>query len=214
MRRLLTRCVVSLRCAVAVRSFAPLVAAVDARYYGRVAAAPFSMAPDALSRFDTHFTVGFYAAEAAAAAAASSGVDGSRAAASADEDAGALPPLLGRAALEAAAAAEGWDWPATDAALRAALASLFAAAGDTIGTFPAGRALYGCDILFEAPHASADGAALLTLQPRLLEVNFCGDLATLLTRVPGGAPEFVSDVMAYLFTDGGALPAGSSLQPL
>ncbi len=188
----------------AVRSFAPLVAAVDARYYGRVAAAPFSMAPDALSRFDTHFTVGFYAAEAAAAAATPAAAP-----ASADDDAGALPPLLGRAALEAAAAAEGWDWAATDAAMRAALASLFAAAGDTIGAFPAGRALYGCDILFEAPDASGYGAT-----PRLLEVNFCGDLATLLTRVPGGAPAFVSDVMGYLFTDGGVLPAGSSLQPL
>jgi hypothetical protein len=76
-----------------------------------------------------------------------------------------------------------------------------------VGPVPAGRALYGCDVIFAAPEAGQTG-----LQPRLLEVNFCGDLATLLQRVPGGAPGFVRDVFTYLFA-GQADDAGM-LQPL
>ena len=184
---------------VAVRAFAPaLVAAVDGRYYGRLAAAPFALDAASLTRFDTHFTVGWYAAEAKAGAAGA-------APAEAASDDGALPALLSRRQLEAAAAAEGYDWSAADAAMRACLRELFTAAGRTVGAFPAGRALYGCDVLFERDDAGA-------LQPRLLEVNFCGDLATLLSRVPGGAPGFVDDVMGYLF-GADATPA-AELQPL
>ena len=177
---------------VAVRSFAPVLEArIDARYYGRVARAPWRDDAASLDDYATHFTVSWYQNNDDCA-----------------PDAASLPPLLGRAALEAAAAAEGWDWGAADAALRSALRELFAAAGATaVGPFPAGRALYGCDVIFAAPEAGQAG-----LQPRLLEVNFCGDLATLLQRVPGGAPGFVRDVFTYLFA-GRADDAGM-LQPL
>ncbi len=210
---------------VAVRAFSPmLIAAVDDRYYGRVAAAPFSMSEDSLSRFDTHFTVSWYKPASGDEAAA------------AHEDGEPLPALLSRAQLEAAACEAGWDWGAAEAAMRAALAQLFAAAGrSAIAPFPAARGLYGCDVLFEEEeeeeeqddHAHAQQAApsaerpaaprRVRLQPRLLEVNFCGDLATLLTRVPGGAPGFVGDVMAYLFANDapdGAPPPGSALRAL
>lgn len=178
---------------VAVRSFAPLLEArIDARYYGRVARAPWRDDATSLDDYATHFTVSWY----------QNGEDDRV------PDASSLPPLLGRAALEAAAAAEGWDWGAADAALRSALRELFTAAGATaVGPFPAGRALYGADVIFAAPEAGQTG-----LQPRLLEVNFCGDLATLLQRVPGGAPGFVRDVFTYLFA-GQADDAGM-LQPL
>jgi hypothetical protein len=209
---------------VAVRAFSPmLVAAVDDRYYGRVAAAPFSMSEDSLSRFDTHFTVSWYKP-----------ASGGGAESAAHEDGEPLPALLSRAQLEAAACEAGWDWGAADAAMRAALAQLFAAAGrSAIAPFPAARGLYGCDVLFEEEeeeeqddHAHAQQAVpsaerptlrRVRLQPRLLEVNFCGDLATLLTRVPGGAPGFVGDVMAYLFANDapdGTPPPGSALQAL
>jgi hypothetical protein len=211
---------------VAVRAFAPaLRAAVDERYYGRLAAAPFSMDDDSLSRFDTHFTVSWYKRPASDADAR-----GGEAAAPAEEEEEPLPTLLSHTQLEAAAAERGWDWHAADSAMRAALAQLFAAAGRmAIPPFPAGRGLYGCDVLFEeaeeeeeedaqaAPSAGEAPAAppkLRKLHPRLLEVNFCGDLATLLTRVPGGAPGFVGDVMAYLFASDGALPPGGALQAL
>lgn len=175
---------------VAVRSFAPLLEArIDARYYGRVARAAWRDDATSLDDYATHFTVSWY----------NNGEE-------CVPDASSLPPLLGRAALEAAAAAEGWDWGAADAALRSALRELFTAAS-AVGPFPAGRALYGCDVIFAAPEAGQTG-----LQPRLLEVNFCGDLATLLQRVPGGAPGFVRDVFTYLFA-GQADDAGM-LQPL
>lgn len=179
------------RAAVAVRSFYPLEAAVDARYYGRVASAPWRDDAASLDDFATHFTVSWYKSAGDAAA-----------------DAPASPPLLGRQALEAAAAAEGYDWAAADVALRHALRQLFAAAGDRfVGPFTPGRALYGCDVLFERAQA-ADGRVVL--HPKLLEVNFCGDLATLLTRVPGGAPSFVAEIFRYLF----AGQAAGHLQPL
>ena len=179
---------------VAVRSFYPLEAAVDARYYGRVASAPWRDDAASLDDFATHFTVSWYQSSKDDAVAAAGAPTASRA---------AVPPLLGREALEAAAAAEGYDWAAADVALR----ELFGAAGDRfVGPFPPGRALYGCDVLFER----SDGGA--ALQPRLLEVNFCGDLATLLTRVPGGAPTFVADVFRYLFA--GQADAAGHLQPL
>ncbi len=190
----------------AVRSFVPLVAAVDSRYYGRVASAPFSLAPGRLADFHTHFTVGWYAQ--GGAGAPSSAADGASP---------PPPPLLSRALLEAAAAAEGWDWAAADAAMHAALRELFAAAAARVGPFPAGRALYGCDILFEQAAPSADGAPAPVLQPCLLEVNFCGDLATLLKRVPGGAPAFVDDALGYLFAcedEAGRPPPGGCLRAL
>lgn len=162
---------------VAVRSFAPLEAAMDARLYARLAQAPFSMAPEALGSPQTHLTVGWYA------------------------DGGSEPSLLGWEALATASQAQGWDWAATLAATRQALRALFAAA--PVPAFPYGRALYGVDVMF-----SGDGV----LQPNVLEVNYCGDLKTLLRRMPGGAPGFAAEVVRYLFVDGSC--DGGHLQPL
>ena len=184
------------RAAVAVRSFYPLEAAVDARYYGRVASAPWRDDAASLDDFATHFTVSWYQSAGDAA-----------------PDTPASPPLLGRQALEAAAAAEGYDWAAADVALRAALRQLFAAAGDRfVGPFAPGRALYGGDVLFERAEGGGSDGGGGVLLPKLLEVNFCGDLATLLTRVPGGAPTFVADTFRYLFA--GQADAAGNLQPL
>jgi len=154
-----------LRVYVAVRSFLPLHAAMDVRYYARCASAPFSMDASTLSSFDTHFTVSWY-------------------------DGRTAPPdaLLSASQLREAAAAAGWDWAAAEGRLRGALRELLHTAGTAfVGVQPDSRALYGVDVMFTE-----------TLQPRILEVNFCGDLATLLHRVPGGAEEFVDDVVAYL----------------
>ena len=156
---------------VAVRSFAPLAAALDRRYYARRARRPFSLAPEELADGAVHGTVNWYAGGDAPPAAA-----------------GALPELLTRAQLEAAAAAEGIEWAPVHAALARALRELFAAAGDVIGAWPESRALYGVDVTFDA-----------VLTPQLLECNFAGDWATAVHRVPDpAAASFVEDVLTGL----------------
>lgn len=174
---------------VAVRAFAPLEAAVDARCYGRVAPSPLSGAP--LTASDAHLTVSWYDASAAPSA------------------------LLNSEQLGEAVAAEGFDWEAALSATRSALRQLFAAAGaGFIGSHPNSRALYGVDVLYELPardDGTDDGTSSSTqLLPQILEVNFGGDLKTLLERVPGGAPGFVNDALMWLVGGEGA----SKLVPL
>ena len=133
--------------------------------------------------------------------------------------------LMDRASLEGAARAEGVDWQAqVHRPMLRALRELLAGAGALRigGGRPDSRALYGVDILpawrqQEAPPHEALGAAGRTgaaaryIQPLVLEVNFQGDLDTLLERVPaaGGAaaPSFVFDVLSYLYADA-PLPEG------
>jgi hypothetical protein len=199
---------------VAVRGFAPLDAAVHCGYYGRVAASPYAGADAAgvvaeQSRHSSHYTVSWYG-------------DGPQS------------TLLDTPALEAAAAVVGVDWRAqAHPAILRALGELFAGAGrHFIGHWPYSRGLYGVDVLLawrgggDEPAACAGGGARgEALQPVVLEVNFAGDLQTILERVPAAAalaaaaagaappapsPTFADDVLALLFTaaTGPEVPVG------
>ncbi len=182
---------------VAVRSFAPLDAAVHSGYYARVAAAPLPVAAPSSGGaagvdLDAHLTVSWYAPGA---------------------DSGAASRIIDSAALTAAAAREGVDWPAqVHPALVAALAQLFQGAGALRigGGCPDSRALYGIDVLPAWRPGASPGVAR-RLQPLVLECNFQGDLETLLERVPaagGDANEtFVDDALAFLFA-GAPVPSG------
>jgi hypothetical protein len=231
---------VDLRVYVAVKDFAPLDAAVHRGYYGRVAPLPYAAAAGddgaaaassssspngGGAEFGRHFTVSWYG-------------DGPQS------------TLLDTADLVGAAVAEGVDW-ARDVHPRivAALGELFAGAGvQAIGHWPASRGLYGVDVLLawreeqgEAGEGGDGSRCRRVLQPLVLEVNFAGDLQTLLERVPaaaaaaaaaspaatadaaGGATDspkqgqghhpFVDEVLTYLFTDA-ALPPGDHWEAL
>jgi hypothetical protein len=204
---------------VAVRDFAPLDAAVHCGYYGRVAAAPFAGAADVSAPgldVAAHFTVSWYG-------------DGPQS------------TLLDARALAAAAAAEGVDWAAqAHPAIVAALRQLFAGAGEHfVGHWPQSRGLYGVDVLLAwrdgdgvcSPGGDDDAVVApgaRYLQPLVLEVNFSGDLETILERLPTAArtagssdgvdaaaaaaaqpaaPAFVDDMLGYLFA-GAAVPSG------
>ena len=220
-----------MRIYVAVKDFLPLEAAVHCGYYGRVAALPYSSdsrpssdatssaSPsskiggddDNYSNFSRHYTVSWYG-------------DGPQS------------TLLNAPALTAAAEAEGVDWT-NDVHPRIVdvLQQLFAGAGrHFIGHWPYSRGLYGVDVLLAWRDGANDGSSTRTLQPLVLEVNFAGDLQTILERVPpphASAPEpastisdgssnngggggsgagnggtFVDQVLTYLFTDEQPLP--------
>ena len=113
-----------LRVYVAVRSFCPLAAAWDTRYYARLAGAPFSMDPAKLTDFATHFTVGWYE--------------------------GYTTDLLSADGFRSAAAAQGVDWAAAEASISSAISQLLRSAGRTVGAWPDSRAVYGCDFMLEA----------------------------------------------------------------
>ena len=197
-----------LRVYVAVRSFVPLVAAYHTLYYARTAAAPYDQDGNHLDDFAAHYSVGFYE--------------------------GVASGVLTRGALAEAAWAEaGVNWDCeVEPALAEALQELFTAAAAYIGgPWPQSRALYGVDVLL---HWNDDGTAgqlpsvptahsgcgtrdraVLTgtenrrLQPLILEVNFAGDITSLVARLPDDGSvgclsdqrTFVSDVMEMLFAD-------------
>jgi hypothetical protein len=162
-----------MRVYVAVRRFSPCLEAVmDSRLYGRVAGAAYSAHPDTHGEFDVHFTVSWY----------NDMLSGAEASASSQ------PLLLPSAELQRLMTSAGGKWPDIQTALIAALRELFTTAGrGFIGSAPDSRALYGVDVMFTQ-----------SWQPQILEVNFSGDLATLVQRLPGGSPGFVGDTFAYL----------------
>jgi hypothetical protein len=160
-----------MRVYVAVRRFWPCLEAVmDSRLYGRVAGAAYSAHPDTHGEFDVHFTVSWYNNMSGAEASVSQ------------------PLLLPSAELQRLMTSAGGKWPDIQATLIAALRELFSTAGRCfIGSAPDSRALYGVDVMFTE-----------SWQPQILEVNFSGDLATLVQRLPGGSRGFVGDTIAYL----------------
>lgn len=155
---------------VAVRQFWPrLDAVLDTRFYGRVASSTYSAHPDTHGARAVHLTVTWYGQQQHTSAPAT-------------------PLLLPAHDLQRLVAQLAGSWSDVQTSLAAALHELFETAGRCfVGRAQNSRALYGCDIMFTP-----------SWQPQVLEVNFCGDLSTLLHRVPGGCPGFVGDTLSFL----------------
>lgn len=103
---------------------------------------------------------------------------------------------------------QGVDWDETMQRVHTMFRQLLTSAASVIGgPWPQHRALYGCDVLFEAPSPplppDADAAAVTSAgrvaaaaaTPKLLEVTFSGDLTSILPH----CPSFVDDVFEVLF---------------
>ncbi|KAI9002478.1 tubulin-tyrosine ligase family-domain-containing protein [Hyaloraphidium curvatum] len=182
-----------LRVYVAVRRFHPLDAAAHMDCYARVAPSPYSRTD--LADVGANFTVSTYRG-------------------------GPPSGMVGAAGLRRGLEALGADRDAVLADVREALGELFAGAGrEFIGHWPASRGLYGVDVLL-AWREGADGARRAV--PRVLEVNFSGDLESILERLPRALaaqeeqvpPQvFVDEALGYLFGEGEVPNGWAALAP-